>query len=80
MWQQRGACAWPAAVRGAALLLRLDAMLQASLPRRCCPKLRCNLRPNLLFPTAGGATLRGGQLKALNQSVSTQVAQLMQVS
>ncbi|PRW61539.1 AATF isoform X1 [Chlorella sorokiniana] len=28
--------------------------------------------------TAGGATLRGGQLKALNQSVSTQVAQLMQ--
>ena len=28
---------------------------------------------------AGGATLRGSQLKALNQSVSTQVAQLMQV-
>lgn len=32
-----------------------------------------------VHPTTGSATLRGGQLKALNQSVSTQVAQLMQV-
>ena len=41
---------------------------------------RLHLHP--AFPsitTTGGATLRGGQLKALNQSVSTQVAQLMQV-
>ncbi|KAL4452760.1 hypothetical protein ABPG75_008422 [Micractinium tetrahymenae] len=30
--------------------------------------------------TTGGAALRGGQLKALNQSVSTQVAQLLQDS
>lgn len=37
--------------------------------------------PDPPHPTfaVGGAALRGGQLRALNQSVSTQVAMLMQV-
>ena len=65
---------WHCACLG--LLLAAWQSLLATVPNACPPRANSTLAP---LVATGGATLRGGQLRALNQSVSTQVAQLLQV-